>query len=121
MVDVIAHPFNFGRHTKVVVSPAEMPFDCLLRIADAFVSQNTAFEVMNNAWWWHPSMNPRDFTDEYIRIVKFIAERGANFTVGSDAHSIGGVGNLNWSRHVLAEAEVPPEQIIDPDIYLRYL
>ena len=118
LVDVIAHPLNFGRHTKIVISPAEIPVDCLLKISEAFVSQNTAFEVMNNMWWWHPLMNPREFTDKYIKIVKFFAERGVSFTIGSDAHGIGGVGNLGWSNHVLAEADVPPDQIINPDIYL---
>lgn len=121
LVNVIAHPFNFGRNTKVVICPAEIPVDCLLRIADAFVSQDTAFEVMNNAWWWHPLMNPGEFTDEYIEVVKFLAERGVSFTIGSDAHGIGGVGNLGWSRHVLAEAGVSPDQVINPDIYLSYL
>ena len=58
LVDVVAHPFNFGRNTEVVVSPAEIPDDCLIKIADAFVLGSTAFEVMNNAWWWHPLVRP---------------------------------------------------------------
>ena len=118
LVDVVAHPFNFGRHTKFIVPPAEIGFDYLLQIADAFTSHNTAFEVMNNAWWWHPTIHPGEFTDQYVRIVKFFAERGVRFTIGSDAHGIGGIGNLGWSRHVLKEADVPPDQIVDPDIYL---
>lgn len=118
LVDVIAHPFNFGRHTEVVISPAEIPVDCLVRIADAFVSQNTAFEVMNNAWWWHPLMDPGEFTDQYVNIVRFFAQRGVRFTIGSDAHGIGGVGNLGWSKYVLTEAGVPLAQIVDPDVYL---
>ena len=118
LVDVIAHPFNFGRHTKAVVSPAEISDECLVKIADAFVSQDTAFEIMNNAWWWHPLMNPREFTDQYVKIVKLFAQKGVRFTIGSDAHGIGGVGNLSWSKYVLAEAGVPTAQIVDPDVYL---
>ena len=118
LVDVVAHPFNFGRHTKAVVSPDEIPHDSLLKIADTFVSESTAFEIMNNAWWWHPTMHPRDLTDQYVKIVKLFAQRGVRFTLGSDAHGIGGIGNLGWSRRVLAEADVPHAQIVDPDIYL---
>jgi len=119
LVNVVAHPFNFGRHSEVVIAPAEIQVDRLLKIADAFVSRNTAFEVMNNAWWWHPLMHPREFTSQYVEIVRFFAQRGVMFTIGSDAHGIGGVGNLGWSRYVLTEADVPPGQIVDPDVYLR--
>ena len=127
LVNVIAHPFNFGRHTvefshsasrEVVVSPAEIQIDRLLKIADAFASHNTAFEVMNNAWWWHPLMHPREFTDQYINVVKLFAQRGVRFTIGSDAHGIGGIGNLGWSRYVLTEADVPHDQMVNPDVYL---
>jgi len=119
LVGVVAHPFNFGRHTKVVIPPSEIPDDCLQKIADAFVVENTAFEVMNNAWWWHPLMHPREFTNQYVRIVKLFARRGVRFTLGSDAHGIGGVGNLGWSKYVLETAGVPPVQIVNPDIYLE--
>ncbi len=118
LVDVIAHPFNFGRHTEVVIPPREIELDYLLRIADEFVSHNTAFEVMNNAWWWHPLMHPGEFTAQYVDIVRLFAERGVRFTISSDAHGIGSIGNLGWSKYVLEAASVPPEQIIDPDTYL---
>jgi histidinol phosphatase-like PHP family hydrolase len=118
LVDVVAHPFNFGRHTEIAISPAEVPNDYLAKIADAFVSNNTAFEVMNNVWWWHPLMHPREFTKQYVKIVKLFARGGVRFTMGSDAHNIVGVGNLGWSKYVLTEANVPPDQIVDPDVYL---
>jgi putative hydrolase len=119
LVDVIAHPFNFGRHTEIVIPPREIELDYLLRIADEFVSHNTAFEVMNNAWWWHPLMHPGEFTAQYVEIVKLFTERGVRFTISSDAHGIGSIGNLGWSKYVLEAASVPSEQIIDPDIYLE--
>jgi len=118
LVDVVAHPFNFGRHTRVAISPGEIGSDYLLKIADEFVLQSKAFEVMNNAWWWHPLMHPGEFTAQYIQIVRFFAERGVRFTIGSDAHDIVGIGNLAWSRYVLGEANVSSAQIVDPDVYL---
>ncbi len=118
LVDVVAHPFNFGRHTKIVITPREMGADYLLRIADEFVLRDKAFEIMNNAWWWHPLMLPREFTAQYVEVVKLFTRKDVKFTIGSDAHGIGGVGNLGWSRYVLEEANVPSGQIVDPDIYL---
>ena len=73
---------------------------------------------MNNVWWWHPLMNPGEFTTQYVEIVKLFAERGVKFTVGSDAHCITGIGNLSWSSYVLEAASVPSDQIVDPDVYL---
>lgn len=118
LVNIVAHPFNFGRQTKVVISPGEIGSEYLLKIADEFVLQNKAFEVMNNVWWWHPLMHPGEFTTQYVEIVKLFARRGVRFTIGSDAHDITGIGNLGWSRYVLNEANVSSAQIVNPDIYL---
>ena len=54
-----------------------------------------------------------------MEIVKFFAERGVKFTIGSDAHGIGGIGNLGWSRYVLEAANVPSVQLVNPDSFLE--
>ncbi|MBD3182433.1 PHP domain-containing protein [Candidatus Poribacteria bacterium] len=119
MVDVMAHPFNLGRHSKMVLEPGDIPVDCVEKIAGAFVEYDTAFEVMNNIWWWHPQLHPKELTQQYIQTVRIFAQKGVKFSIGSDAHGIGGIGNLGWSKYVLKEAGVTSEQMIDPEFYLN--
>jgi len=46
--------------------------------------------------------------------VRLCSARGVTFSVSSDAHRGGSVGNLIWSERVLRDAGVSPEQIVDP-------
>jgi len=117
LVDVIAHPFNIGR------APAEIALDDIStedyrRIARAFRDGGKYFEVMNNMWWWFPDTKPSLFREQYLRIVRIFASEGVKFSIGSDAHSVGGAGNIAWSQRLLRDAGVGEEQLIDPASFL---
>ena len=113
---ILAHPFNLGRIPEPI-EPAQIPRNDLREIAAAMRENGKIFEVMNCTFWWFPQMPVRRFTKQYIEIVRIFAEEGVSFSVGSDDHRTG-VGNLGWSRFVLGKAEVPPEQIVDPRVFL---
>jgi len=77
------------------------------------VNNNTCFEIMNNIWWWFPEIHPKEFTAQYLKLVKIFADVGVKFSVGSDAHSTGGVGNLIWCRYIIKEARIE-NRLINP-------
>ncbi|MCK4244714.1 MAG: PHP domain-containing protein [Candidatus Omnitrophica bacterium] len=118
LVDIIAHPFNIGYYFDIVVEPREYPIGNLKRIAEVFVKNNTCFEIMNNIWWWFPGIHPREFTRQYIELVRVFAKVGVKFSLGSNAHSVGGVGNLIWSKYVIEKTKIE-NQLIEPDIFVK--
>ena len=118
LVDIIAHPFNIGHRFDVVIEPKEYPLSNLTRIAEVFAKKNTYFEIMNNIWWWFPKIHPKEFTKQYLHLVKVFARAGVKFSLGSDAHSIGGVGNLVWSRYFIKEANLE-NRLINPEIFIN--
>ncbi|NOZ29168.1 MAG: PHP domain-containing protein [Chloroflexi bacterium] len=120
-VDVIAHPFNLGR-CQPAVDLRELPASGLDEAAAAFAETGTIFEVMTQMYFWFPNMTVAALTDAYVDLVARFAAAGVRFSVGSDAHRTGSVGNLIWPRVVLERAGVPASQLIDPlrDLPLRH-
>jgi len=99
-VDIIAHPFNFGRLIK------NFSFDWLKEsfleeIAGYFIEGNKSFEIMNDQWWWFPELHPDVVTNEYARILNVFNSCGVKFTIGSDSHSHQGIGNRVYSDVLL--------------------
>ena len=118
LVDIIAHPFNTGRYFDIPVEPKEYPLNNLKKMAEAMLKNNTYFEIMNNIWWWFPEIHPKEFTKQYLKLVKVFACAGVKFSLGSDAHSIGGVGNLIWSKYIVKEADIE-NRLINPKIFIN--
>ncbi len=120
-VDVIAHPFNLGR-CQPAVDLRELPASGLDEAAAAFAETGTIFEVMTQMHFWFPGMTVADLTAAYADLVARFAAAGVRFSVGSDAHRTGSVGNLIWPRVVLERAGVPASRLIDPmrDLPLRH-
>jgi len=114
---ILAHPFNLGRISEPL-EPADIPRSSLEEIAVAMKENDKIFEVMNCTFWWFPDMPVHKFTEQYAEIVSIFAEKGVFFSVGSDDHRTG-VGNLAWSNRVLQMAEVPPEQVVEPNRFLN--
>ncbi|MBC7287831.1 MAG: PHP domain-containing protein [Armatimonadetes bacterium] len=111
-VDAIAHPFNFGRFA-VRLDPSELPKDMLARIANAMAEHNCAFELMNQAYWWYPELSVDEFVNQFAPVIALFADAGVNFVVGSDAHSVCGVGNLQFSRRLMRAAGVENDMLVD--------
>ena len=111
-VDIIAHPLNLGR-SPWIRDFRKLSKDFLDDIASVFANGNVAVEVMNQMYWWFPNMKVADFTDAYSKFIRLCLKKGCKFSVGSDAHSAGAVGNLTWSIKVLEKAGVTEEDLIE--------
>ena len=101
-VDVLAHPFTLGRF-GLDITLEDLPRAGLVELGHALAETGTAFEINNGVWWWWPQCYPRQLAEDYAAVVAAVAECGAKFTLGSDAHCNTGVGNLGWAKRV-AEA-----------------
>ncbi|MFQ6133651.1 MAG: PHP domain-containing protein [Armatimonadota bacterium] len=112
LVHVIAHPFSVGRLPQSLYL-TDLPRSSLLRVADAMRETGTAFEIMNQMYWWFPEVPVTKVTRDYAGLVALIAAEGVKFVLGSDAHSCCGVGNLDWAVQVLRMAEVPGGQVVN--------
>jgi DNA polymerase (family X) len=102
-VDIIAHPFNFGR--------MELDFDfdlnCLSRerlyeLAELMRQNDVAYELQSQFYYWYPKMRVPELLAQQIAVAKIFKDAGVRFSVGSDAHNLGTVGNHCWSESVLA-------------------
>lgn len=112
VVDALAHPFNLGRF-PAVLTPDQFSRDGLRDLARVMVDHNTAFEIMNQMFWWYPQMTVPEFTAEYVRLLRTFAREGVKFIVGSDAHSCGAVGNLGYCLQLMRAAGIGLSQLVN--------
>jgi histidinol phosphatase-like PHP family hydrolase len=113
-LDAIAHPFNTGS-TRPSALPSDYPPHLLRELAAKMAAKGKVFDVMNDMiYWFHQaSIAPREFTAQYVALVKLFVAAGVMFQVSSDDHRTG-LGNTRWAQLVLARASVPAGQIVDP-------
>lgn len=113
-LDGIAHPFNTG-NTRPAALPADYAPRLLRELAAKMAAKKKVFDVMNDTiYWFHQaSIAPRELTAQYVEVVKLFAAEGVTFQVSSDDHRTG-LGNTRWAQLVLARAQVPAKQIVDP-------
>lgn len=111
-VDCIAHPFNTGRASTVAL-PADYPVRLLDGLASHMAETGTIFDLMNLMPWWFAGSvtSGREFTVQYVELVRVFARRGVRFQVSSDDHRCG-LGNTAWSELVLARAGVPESSLV---------
>ncbi len=112
-LDAIAHPFNTG-NTRPAALPADYPPALLKELATKMAARRKVFDVMNDMiYWFHQaSIAPREFTAQYVELVKLFAAEGVMFQVSSDDHRTG-LGNTRWAQLVVSRAQVPAKQIVD--------
>jgi histidinol phosphatase-like PHP family hydrolase len=113
-LDAIAHPFNTG-NTRPAALPADYPPHLLRELAAKMAAKGKVFDVMNDMiYWFHKaSIAPREFTAQYVELVRLFAAEGVTFQVSSDDHRTG-LGNTRWAQLVLNRASVPAKQVVDP-------
>ena len=104
-VTIMAHPFNFGRN-PLNLSLKYFTDERVGKVAEAFRKNGKVFEIMNQMYYWHDGTEFAEFHREYLRIVKVFDRAGVTFSVGSDAHSCCGIGNLPWCRRVVDELKL---------------
>jgi DNA polymerase (family 10) len=112
LLDAVAHPFHLGRW-EACLNPEDLPDDMLRRIAEAMATEECAFEVSNQAYWWHPDVSVDEYLEQMARVLRIFSEAGVLFTVGSDAHSVCGVGNLGFALRLLAAGGIGRDQLVD--------
>ncbi len=117
-VDVLAHPFTLGRF-GLDITLEDLPRQGLVELGHALAETGTAFEINNGVWWWWPQCYPRQLAEDYAAVVAAVAEGGARFTLGSDAHCNTGVGNLGWAKRVAEIAGLGEDSWADVEGLLR--
>ena len=113
-LDIWAHPLNLGR-LDCPLGLEDLPSSALGEMAATLADGGVAFEIMNQFHYWWPDVPVDELTARYTEIVVLFAERGVRFSMGSDAHRTGGVGNLAWSLRVAQDAGLVQEMMFVPD------
>jgi len=115
-VHVLAHPLNLGR-LDIALRLDDLPPSALGEMAEAMAEGEVAFELMNQFHYWWPDVPVDKLTARYVEIVALFAEKEVRFSMGSDAHRTGSVGNLAWSLRVAEAVGLTDAQMFVPPLW----
>jgi len=107
LVDVLVHPYWFSKSQFVkkgfppFQTMKDVPASYARELGQVAMDTGTAIEI-NSHSMLDPAYINADFVKEYIDYLAVIAETGATFALGSDAHDI---GQLNGIQDAWAVAE----------------
>ena len=105
LIDVIAHPFNLGRlKADYSFTFDDLPSSLLHELAQNMARHKKAFEISSQFYYWYPDIKIEKVTFDYVKIIQLFAEEGVRFSVGTDAHSVGTIGNLHWAKKAIKGA-----------------
>lgn len=112
-IDVIAHPFNFGR----MALEYDFQLQCLPRyrlfeLAELMRQNNVAYELQSQFYYWYPKMRVAELLAQQVEVVKIFADAGVELSIGSDAHNVGTVGNTCWSERIMQQLDKSKVKII---------
>jgi histidinol phosphatase-like PHP family hydrolase len=119
LVDVLVHPYWFG---KGEFDHKGWPwFDSMLDIPESFARElgqaaketGTAIEINACAHLVNPDHSDR-YVKEYISFLSAVAEEGACFSLGSDAHDIGQLGGIRTAWQVAEQLHLTEDRIWSP-------
>lgn len=121
LLDVLVHPFWFSRKEVAARSPEwwegfleSIPDEYLAAWAEASRQHHCAIELNSDAIFYYDAMST-GFKARYIDMVARLAELGALFSVGSDAHDITKMGRTEYLEGLLHGLKVGPEQVWRPE------
>jgi histidinol phosphatase-like PHP family hydrolase len=121
LIDVLVHPYWFGTGDMDKRGGEwwdglmeSFPEDRIAELAQASAETGTAIEVNGAAIFYNGRYSSR-FKAAYVEFLRKLAERGALFTTGSDAHDIGDIGMSNYAEGILDGIGVPEGQIWRPN------
>ena len=119
LVDVLVHPYWYGKHEfdnrgwPWIDSMQEVPERYVRELGQVAKETNTAIEI--NACANLVSSNHSDrYVKEYVEYLTLIAEEGACFSLGSDAHDIGDLEKIAAARQVAEELKLTADYIWRP-------
>jgi HisJ family histidinol phosphate phosphatase len=109
-IDAIAHPGALigARHLIEVFD--ERVVKLLSPMLESMAAHSTAFELNELLG----RKLPAPARESYPGLVRHARALGVRFTLGSDAHGLAGVGRFPWIEAVAAEAELGPDDFIEP-------
>jgi len=119
LVDVLVHPYWFG---KSEFDSRGWPwFDTMHAVPESYARElgqaaretGTAIEINGSALLTSPNYSER-FIREYIDYLTIIAEEGACFSLGSDAHDIHVLESIESAWQVAEQLQLGPERIWRP-------
>jgi len=119
LVDVLVHPYWFG---KGEFERNGWPwFDSMKAVPESYrrelgrtaAETGTAIEINACANLVNPAYG-EEYVREYVEFLSVLAEEGATFSVGSDAHDINRLGTIHAAWDVVERLGLPPERIWRP-------
>ena len=120
LVDVLVHPYWFGRGG---FEKNGWPwFDSMQAVPEAYARElaqtardtGTAIEINACANLENPDYSDR-YVREYVHYLSILAEEGACFSLGSDAHDIGKLQAIKTAWQVAAQLNLPADRIWRPE------
>jgi len=119
LIEVLVHPYWFGKgefdgnewpwfDTMKVV-----PESCARELGQASKETSTAIEINACANLVCPSFS-EEYVEEYFEYLSVIAEEGATFTIGSDAHDIKRLSAIQDAWRMVGRLDLPEERIWRP-------
>jgi len=119
LVDVLVHPYWFwkGEFDKRgwpwFTSMKAVPESCARELGAAAKETGTAIEINTAAIFVNPQYDEA-FVAEYVDYLAIIAEEGAVFSVGSDAHDIGQLATIEKGWKVVEKLGLSAERVWSP-------
>lgn len=119
LVDVLVHPYWFS---KAEFDKKAWPwFDSMQAVPDSYARElgqtaretGTAIEINACANLTSPAYSDR-YVKEYIAFLSVVAEEGATFSLGSDAHDIGSLVNVQRAWTVAAQLGLTADRVWQP-------
>ena len=119
LVDVLVHPYWFGEGE---FERKGWPwFDSMQAVPESYARElgqtaketGTAIEINADANLASPHYSDR-YVKEYIVFLSAVAEEGACFSLGSDAHDIGRLGAIRTVWRVAEQLRLTPDRIWSP-------
>ncbi len=121
LVAVLVHPYWFSMNEyrrndwPWFGTMDAVPQSYARELGQAAKETNTAIEINGNGNVTVNAAHDEAFIDQYFDYLSAIAEEGAMFTPGSDAHDISRVRSVQDSWRMIERLNLPPERIWRPD------
>lgn len=121
LVDVLVHPYWFsqrdfegdGRGWPRFDSMAAVPQSYRRELGQVAKETGTAIEINAGGIFHNPDYSKR-FINEYMDFLSILAAEGASFLLGSDAHTITGLGVITDAWQAAEELKLPEDRIWFP-------
>jgi len=119
LLDVLVHPYWFGKGEfdrqgwPWFDSMQSVPEGYARELGQAAKETGTAIEVNASANLTNPEYSDR-YVKEYVAFLSVIAEEGASFSLGSDAHDIGQLKHIQAAWDVAEQLNLTADRIWQP-------